>query len=115
MDGFVGLRGSGIRKSIIFGIVVARYIALPLIGVVIVKGAARFGFIHAGAALYQFVLLLQFAVPPAMNIGIIDATNIFGHKIYLCFIFARKLIGSFTCKKSSYYERIRFAYEIKSS
>ncbi|XP_022772114.1 protein PIN-LIKES 3-like isoform X4 [Durio zibethinus] len=65
-----GLRGSGIHNSIIFGIVVARYIALPLIGVVIVKGAARFGFVHADA-LYQFVLLLQFAVPPAMNIGTI--------------------------------------------
>ncbi|XP_007018644.2 PREDICTED: protein PIN-LIKES 3 isoform X2 [Theobroma cacao] len=70
-----GLRGSGIRKSIIFGIIVARYIALPLIGIVIVKGASRIGFVQADA-LYQFVLLLQFAVPPAMNIGTI--TQLFG-------------------------------------
>lgn len=65
-----GLKGSGIQKSIILGVVVARYIALPLIGIVIVKGALRFGFVHENP-LYQFVLLLQFAVPPAINIGLI--------------------------------------------
>ncbi|XP_022771321.1 protein PIN-LIKES 3-like isoform X3 [Durio zibethinus] len=43
--------------------------AIPTI-TLIVGGAARFGFVHADA-LYQFVLLLQFAVPPAMNIGTI--------------------------------------------
>ncbi|KAG8632185.1 hypothetical protein MANES_18G001300v8 [Manihot esculenta] len=64
-----GLGGSGMQKSIILGIIVARYIALPLIGIFIVKGALRLGFIPADP-LYQFVLLLQFAVPPAMNIGI---------------------------------------------
>lgn len=65
-----GLKGSGIQKSIILGVIVARYIALPLMGIVIVKGALRFGFVHENP-LYQFVLLLQFAVPPAMNIGLI--------------------------------------------
>ncbi|KDP36734.1 hypothetical protein JCGZ_08025 [Jatropha curcas] len=70
-----GLKGQGIQKSVLFGIIVARYIALPLIGIVIVKGALRFGFIPSDP-LYQFVLLLQFAVPPAMNIGVI--TQLFG-------------------------------------
>ncbi|KAG8632184.1 hypothetical protein MANES_18G001300v8 [Manihot esculenta] len=70
-----GLGGSGMQKSIILGIIVARYIALPLIGIFIVKGALRLGFIPADP-LYQFVLLLQFAVPPAMNIGVI--TQLFG-------------------------------------
>ncbi|GLT35301.1 hypothetical protein SLA2020_097680 [Shorea laevis] len=70
-----GLRGSGIQTSIIIGIIVARYIALPLIGVAIIKGALYFGLVHSDA-LYQFVLLLQFAVPPAMNIGTI--TQLFG-------------------------------------
>ncbi|OMO93880.1 Auxin efflux carrier [Corchorus capsularis] len=65
-----GLRGSGVQKSIILGIIVARYIALPLIGVVIVKGASYIGFVHDDP-LFQFILLLQFAVPPAMNIGTI--------------------------------------------
>ncbi|XP_057975594.1 protein PIN-LIKES 3-like [Malania oleifera] len=70
-----GLRGSGVQKSVIVGIIVARYIALPCLGILIVKGAARFGLVHA-SPLYQFVLLLQFSLPPAMNIGTI--TQLFG-------------------------------------
>lgn len=56
------------QKSLVVGIVVARYIALPLTGILIVKGAIHFGLVHSDP-LYQFVLLLQFALPPAMNIG----------------------------------------------
>ncbi|XP_065847558.1 protein PIN-LIKES 1-like [Euphorbia lathyris] len=70
-----GLQGSGMHKSMLFGIVLTRYIALPLIGIVIVKAALYLGFIPDDP-LYQFILLLQFAVPPAMNIGVI--TQLFG-------------------------------------
>lgn len=70
-----GLKGSEIQKSIIFSILGVRYIVMPLIGIGIVKGAVRFGLVHDNP-LYQFVLLLQFAVPPAMNIGTI--TQLFG-------------------------------------
>lgn len=63
-----GLKGSGIQKSVILGIIIVRYIALPLLGIVVVKGALRFGLVHQNP-LYEFVLLLQFALPPAMNIG----------------------------------------------
>ncbi|KAJ8641066.1 hypothetical protein MRB53_017760 [Persea americana] len=63
-----GFRGSEIRVPIIIGIIVARYIALPLLGIAIVKGAIRFGLVHSDP-LYNFILLLQFAVPPAMNIS----------------------------------------------
>lgn len=63
-----GLRGSGMQKSLLVGIIVVRYIALPLIGIFIVKGAVRLGIVQHDP-LYQFVLLLQFALPPAMNIG----------------------------------------------
>ncbi|KAL3618406.1 hypothetical protein CASFOL_038727 [Castilleja foliolosa] len=66
-----GLKGSGIQKSIIFGILVVRYIALPSIGIVVVKGAVRFGIVH-DERLYQFILLLQYSLPPAMNIGMDD-------------------------------------------
>ena len=58
------------KKSIVAGIVIARYIALPLIGILIVKGAIHWGLVNSDDLLYQFVLLLQFALPPAMNIGI---------------------------------------------
>lgn len=65
-----GLRGSRIQKSIVFGIIIARYVALPLIGVCVVKGALLFGLVNSDDPLYHFILLLQFAMPPAMNIGI---------------------------------------------
>jgi predicted permease len=70
-----GLREEGIQKSLVVGIVVARYIALPLTGILVVKGAVHFGLVQP-EPLYQFVLLLQFVVPPAMNIGTI--TQLFG-------------------------------------
>ncbi|KAK4389990.1 protein PIN-LIKES 1 [Sesamum angolense] len=63
-----GLKGSGIQKSVIFCILAVRYVALPLTGIAVVKGALRFGLIHDDP-LYLFVLLLQFSLPPAMNIG----------------------------------------------
>lgn len=63
-----GLKGTRIQLSLIIGVIVIRYIALPLLGVGIVKGAIHFGFVKSDP-LYQFVLLLQFALPPAVNIG----------------------------------------------
>ncbi|KAK8950025.1 hypothetical protein KSP40_PGU007255 [Platanthera guangdongensis] len=70
-----GIRGSRIRASAIIGVIVVRYLLLPLVGIAIVKGAVRLGLVHADP-LYQFVLLMQFALPPAMNIGTI--TQLFG-------------------------------------
>lgn len=70
---FSGLKGSGVPLSIIIGIIAIRYIFLPLSGILIVKGAIHFGLVHSDP-LYQFVLLVQFAVPPAMNIGTIRST-----------------------------------------
>ncbi|KAJ9146824.1 hypothetical protein P3X46_029048 [Hevea brasiliensis] len=70
-----GLKGSGIRFTLIVGILAVRYIFLPLLGIITVKSAVRFGLVHSDP-LYQFILLLQFAVPPAMNIG--TMTQLFG-------------------------------------
>ncbi|KAG2303436.1 hypothetical protein Bca52824_032087 [Brassica carinata] len=70
-----GLRGSGMHKSVIMGVVVVRYLFLPIIGVLIVQGAHHLGLITS-EPLYQFVLLLQYVVPPAMNLGTI--TQLFG-------------------------------------
>ncbi|XP_074368974.1 protein PIN-LIKES 3-like [Apium graveolens] len=70
-----GLRASGVQKSMILGIIFVRYIALPIIGTLVVRTAVKFNLVHADP-LYQFVLLLQFAVPPAMNMGTI--TQLFG-------------------------------------
>ncbi|KAL5752246.1 hypothetical protein ACOSQ2_022753 [Xanthoceras sorbifolium] len=70
-----GLKGSRIHLSIIIGIIVIRYIALPILGVGIVKAAIHFGLVNSDP-LYQFILLLQFALPPAIQIG--TMTQLFG-------------------------------------
>lgn len=70
-----GLRMSEIRKSILIGIIIVKYIAVPLTGILVVKAAVKFGLV-SNDPLYLFVLLLQFAVPPAMNIATI--TQLFG-------------------------------------
>lgn len=49
---------------------------MPLIGIAVVKGASQFGLVHDDRV-YQFVLLLQFAVPPAMNISTLIQQVIF--------------------------------------
>ncbi|KAJ0040963.1 hypothetical protein Pint_28770 [Pistacia integerrima] len=66
-----GLKGSRIQRSLIIGIIVIRYIALPIMGVIIVKLAVHFGLVKSNP-LYRFVLLLQFALPQAINIGTIS-------------------------------------------
>lgn len=63
-----GLKGQGAQLPLIVGIIIVRNIVLPAIGVGIVKGAVHFGLIHHDP-LYEFVLLLQFALPPAVAIS----------------------------------------------
>ncbi|KAK9928521.1 hypothetical protein M0R45_025653 [Rubus argutus] len=70
-----GLRGTGIQKSIVVGIIIVRYVFLPLTGMLIIKGALKLGLVHSDP-LYLFVLLIQYTLPPAMNIGTI--TQLFG-------------------------------------
>ncbi|KAF3627996.1 putative MLO-like protein 8-like [Capsicum annuum] len=45
-----------------------RYIFSPLIGFLVLKAAAKFGFLAANP-LYKFVLMIQYTLPPAINIG----------------------------------------------
>ncbi|CAN6936069.1 unnamed protein product [Brassica oleracea] len=70
-----GMRSSGMKKSTIISVLVARYVLLPISGVLIVRGAYKLDLITS-EPLYQFVLLIQYAVPPAMNLGTI--TQLFG-------------------------------------
>ncbi|CAM8900017.1 unnamed protein product [Rhodiola kirilowii] len=70
-----GIKGDGIQKRIILGIIAVRYILLPIMGTFIIKVGIHLGLVHSDP-LFQFVLLLQYALPPAMNIGTI--TQLFG-------------------------------------
>lgn len=91
---FPGLKGLGKHVPLIVGIIVVKFIALPAIGIGIVKGAVHFGLIHPDP-LYQFLLLLQFALPPAVAIsklfmklkklniyGLINEMNTFGSLLF---------------------------------
>ena len=66
----LGLKGSKVPLTVIIGIVAVRYIILPISGALIIKYAIRFGLLPSDP-LYQFVLLLQFALPPAISIGLL--------------------------------------------
>ncbi|KAM7261081.1 hypothetical protein ACFE04_026556 [Oxalis oulophora] len=63
-----GLRKSQLKFWVIVGVVCVRYVMLPVVGISVVKAAASVGFLPS-EPLYQFVLMIQFALPPAMNIG----------------------------------------------
>ncbi|KAL3344287.1 hypothetical protein AABB24_023622 [Solanum stoloniferum] len=65
-----GLKKSEVGVWIVIGIQVIRYVALPLSGICVVKVARHFGLVRSDS-LYQFVLLLQYALPSAMTIGTI--------------------------------------------
>lgn len=67
---FKGLKRSGIGLWLIVGILVVRYVALPILGIGIVKAAHHIGFVGSDP-LYQFVLMIQYSLPPAMAIGTI--------------------------------------------
>ncbi|XAR58087.1 hypothetical protein NMG60_11026468 [Bertholletia excelsa] len=65
-----GLKRSEMSIWILIGVNVVRYVALPICGVGVVKAAVHLGMVGSDA-LYQFVLLLQFALPSAVTIGTI--------------------------------------------
>ncbi|KAI3462581.1 hypothetical protein Pfo_019244 [Paulownia fortunei] len=59
----------GIRTTI--GIIVARLLVLPLVGIGVVSLADRLGFLIPSDQMYRFVLLLQYATPSAILLGAI--------------------------------------------
>ncbi|AQK43611.1 Protein PIN-LIKES 7, partial [Zea mays] len=63
-----GLRKSGLKRVVIVAILCVRFGLLPLIGIAIVRAAYGLGFLSRDP-LYCYVLMVQFVVPPAMNIG----------------------------------------------
>ncbi|KAL3527329.1 hypothetical protein ACH5RR_011985 [Cinchona calisaya] len=65
-----GMKRLGVNVWLILGIIIIRFIALPVLGVVVIKAARSFGMVGSDP-LYHFVLLLQYSVPPAMAIGTI--------------------------------------------
>ncbi|KAM3351030.1 hypothetical protein ACQJBY_023194 [Aegilops geniculata] len=65
---FTGLRKTTMSRWVIAAIVCVRYVILPVVRVAVVRTARELGFLPPDP-LYQYVLMLQFALPPAMSIG----------------------------------------------
>ncbi|KAI5060107.1 hypothetical protein GOP47_0024527 [Adiantum capillus-veneris] len=63
------------KSSVVAGIVVAKLVVVPMLGLCVVSGAAHLRLIPLDP-LFQLVLLLQYTMPTAMTIGII--TQLFG-------------------------------------
>ncbi|XP_073128808.1 protein PIN-LIKES 7-like [Henckelia pumila] len=63
-----GLKRASVKPSLIIAVICVRYIILPIIGIGVVLGAAKLGFLPADP-LFRFILMIQFTLPPAMNIG----------------------------------------------
>ncbi|KHG29772.1 SPAC5D6.04: Uncharacterized transporter C5D6.04 [Gossypium arboreum] len=63
-----GLKRSEMSLVVILGVVAVRNICLPLLGIGVVQAAHHLGVVGSDA-LYRFVLMFQYAVPPAINVG----------------------------------------------
>ncbi|OMO65654.1 Auxin efflux carrier [Corchorus capsularis] len=91
-----GLRGgSGASKSLIIGIIVIRNILLPGIGILIVKVAKYWGMVNSDS-FYQFTLMLQYAIPPAMNIGTISQMLGTGESEFSVIMFWNYMVSAFS-------------------
>ncbi|OMO65656.1 Auxin efflux carrier [Corchorus capsularis] len=91
-----GLRGgSGASKSLIIGIIVIRNILLPGIGILIVKVAKYWGMVNSDS-FYQFTLMLQYAIPPAMNIGTISQMLGTGEGEFSVIMFWNYIVSAFS-------------------
>ncbi|XP_016201319.1 protein PIN-LIKES 7 [Arachis ipaensis] len=63
-----GFKSTSVKPLTLFCIIIARLFLLPVIGLFIVKAAANFGFLPVDP-LFQYILVMQYAMPPAMNIS----------------------------------------------
>ncbi|KAM7529485.1 hypothetical protein LguiB_032895 [Lonicera macranthoides] len=63
-----GLRHATLVPSSIVAVICVRYVILPVIGIGVVKAAANLGILPSDP-LFQFVLMTQFTLPPAMSIA----------------------------------------------
>ncbi|KAL6893889.1 hypothetical protein ACP4OV_007987 [Aristida adscensionis] len=63
-----GVRKSTVPPKVVVAIICVRYVMLPLIGVAVVRAARDMGFLPPDP-LYQYTLMMHFAVPTAMSIG----------------------------------------------
>jgi len=62
------MRSSSIKPLVLISIIIVKLFLLPVIGFFVVKAAANLGFLPLDP-LFQYVLIIQYVLPPAMNIS----------------------------------------------
>ncbi|KAJ1694558.1 hypothetical protein LUZ63_011256 [Rhynchospora breviuscula] len=75
----VGFHKSVLKRQAIIAIICIRYLVLPIIGIGVVKLAYELGFLPHDP-MYRYVLMIQFTVPPAMNIATMAQLFDVGHE-----------------------------------
>ncbi|CAI9272200.1 unnamed protein product [Lactuca saligna] len=63
-----GLKRASIRPNIIITIICIRYVISPIVGIFVIKAADSLQLLPADP-LFSFLLLIQYTLPPAMNIS----------------------------------------------
>ncbi|XP_023767395.1 protein PIN-LIKES 7 [Lactuca sativa] len=63
-----GLKRASIRPNIIITIICIRYVISPIVGILVIKAADSLELLPADP-LFSFLLLIQYTLPPAMNIS----------------------------------------------
>ncbi|KAL5761109.1 hypothetical protein ACOSP7_019610 [Xanthoceras sorbifolium] len=84
----------GLRTTV--GIIVARLLVLPLIGIGIVASAAKLNLLVQGDAMYKFVLLLQYTTPSAILLGAIASLRGYAVKEASALLFWQHVIALFS-------------------
>ncbi|KAJ8438382.1 hypothetical protein Cgig2_006300 [Carnegiea gigantea] len=95
-----GIRASGIQLRIVMSIVAVRFIVLPVLGIFIVKGVVNLGLVPSDDKLLVFILLLQYSMPPAMNIGLDNNPIIRSRTERMFGDYAMDLCTSISCRYS---------------
>ncbi|KAJ6370977.1 hypothetical protein OIU77_001479 [Salix suchowensis] len=81
----------GIRTTI--GIIVARLLVLPVIGIGVIYSAGKWNLLIPGNHLYQFVLLLQYTTPSAVLLGAIASLRGYAVKEASALLFWQHVCG----------------------
>lgn len=84
----------GIRTTV--GIIVARLLVLPLVGVGVVSLADRLNFLIHGDMMYRFVILLQYSTPSAILLGAVASLRGYAVKEASALLFWQHVFAVFS-------------------
>lgn len=91
-----GPNESTLGRRTTIGIIVARLVVLPIIGIGMVSLAGKLHFFSEGNAMYKFVLLLQYTTPSAILLGAIASLRGYAVKEASAILFWQHVFALFT-------------------